>query len=374
MLQSSQLSKCQAPVGECPAGETTGKVPIMTAEERERPESGTEDGFTVGSFQPGDAEGIVRLFRAVYGEGYPIRLFYDPAAIVAANAEGRYYSIVARSPAGEVIGVEHLFRSAPCHSLYEAGAGLVLKAYRKAGVNTQMLRFIYDQFVPAMPNIEETFGEAVCYHPYMQRTVDVARHVWTALEVALMPAQTYGKEKATASRVATLNGFRCYRPKPHRIFLPAAYEEVLRGIYGRLDDARQIAPAEAAPPAGTATQSELSLFDFAQVARVAVPVSGGDFAPSLLARETEARTRGAVVIQVWLNLTEPWVGRAVEILRGKGYFFGGALPRWFDGDGLLMQKLLCPPDFDGIVLDSAVARDLLAVIRADWERAQGTAG
>ena len=312
----------------------------MTEEEQDRREPGTGEGFTVGSFQPGDAEGIVRLFRTVYGEGYPIRLFYDPAAIIAANAEGRYYSIVARSPAGEVIGVEHLFRSAPCPALYEAGAGLVLKAYRKAGVNTEMLRFLYEEFIPPMPNIEETFGEAVCYHPYMQRTVKVARHIWTAIEVALMPAETYGKEKTTGSRVATLNGFRCYKAKCHRIYLPAAYEEVLRGIYARLDDARQIVLSEMALPAGTATQSTLSPFDFAQVCRIAVSSSGGDFAARFSGLEAEARAKGAVVIQAWLNLTEPWVGRAVEILRGKGYFFGGALPRWFDGDCLLMQKLL----------------------------------
>ena len=41
------------------------------------------------------------------------------------------------------------------------------------------------------------------------------------------------------------------------------------------------------------------------------------------------------------------------------------LPRWFDGDGLLMQKIRCEPDFDKIMLLSAFAKDLLADIRAD---------
>lgn len=44
-----------------------------------------EENFDVGSFRPEDAEGIVRLFRAVYGEHYPIKLFYDPQAIIAVN-------------------------------------------------------------------------------------------------------------------------------------------------------------------------------------------------------------------------------------------------------------------------------------------------
>ena len=78
----------------------------------------------------------------------------------------------------------------------------------------------------------------------------------------------------------------------------------------------------------------------------------------------------ALVLQAWLNLTTPWVGSAVQALRDRGYFFGGALPRWFDGDGLLMQKLLCPPDFEGIVLHSDEAKQLLDIIRRDWERAE----
>ena len=82
--------------------------------------------FTVGNFRPEDAEGLVALFRAVYGEQYPIRLFYDPAAIILANKEGRYYSIVARSTSGQVVGVSHLYRSTPYPNLYEIGVSLVL--------------------------------------------------------------------------------------------------------------------------------------------------------------------------------------------------------------------------------------------------------
>ena len=66
--------------------------------------------FDVGYFRPEDAEGIVNLFNAVYGDGYPIRLFYDPQAIIAANEAGEYYSIVARTSTGQVIGVIHLYR------------------------------------------------------------------------------------------------------------------------------------------------------------------------------------------------------------------------------------------------------------------------
>ena len=325
------------------------------------------DAVTVGIFAPADAEGIVQLFRAVYGEGYPIRLFYDSQAIIAANETGEYCGVVARTPSGEVVGVEHLFPSTPYPALLEAGVGLVRKDFRGAGINRRLLGFLYEEYAPQHPEIEEVYGEAVCYHTHMQRAVLEHRHVETAVQVALMPAETYALEKESSTRVATLDLFRCYRPKPHTVFLPHAYEEVLRWTYGRLDDARALEPSREQVPKDARTAAEMTVFDYAGVARIAVGAAGEDLAARLADLERQALDAGAVVVQVRLNLVEPWVDHAVDVLRDRGYFFGGALPRWFGGDGFLMQKLFCPPDFDGIVLASDAGRRLLETAVADWE-------
>ena len=163
-------------------------------------EQTTESGqqIEVGFFRPEDAAGIVELVRAVYGEGYPIKVFYDEKALTDANAQGEYYSIVARTQSGKIVGVEHLFPSAPYKSLYETGAGMVLKDYRQFGINKRMMKFIYDEWVSDQGNIQETFGEAVCNHPHMQRVVSQMRHVETALELALMPAEAYNKEQSAS--------------------------------------------------------------------------------------------------------------------------------------------------------------------------------
>ena len=226
--------------------------------------------FEVGSFRPEDAEGIVRLFRTVYGEHYPIKLFYDPQAIIAVNEAGQYYSIVGRAASGNIIGVSHLFRSAPYPSAYENGVGLVLKEYRNTGAFTRMNEYIFGCFVPQKDNIEETFGEAVCNHDFTQKSAERFGHVFTAMEIALMPATAYAKEKASTGRVAALSGFRCYKPKPHRIYLPVPYEPDLRGIYSRLDDSRDIVLSECQAPACRVSRIGTETFEFAQVARLAV--------------------------------------------------------------------------------------------------------
>ncbi|MEI8191903.1 MAG: hypothetical protein WCI75_19490, partial [candidate division NC10 bacterium] len=83
-----------------------------------------------------------------------------------------------------------------------------------------------------------------------------------------------------------------------------------------------------------------------------------------------AEAQDVPVRQFFLNLEVAWIGDAVSILRERGYFFGGYLPRWFDSDGFLLQKVTHPPNFDGIRLHSAKAQRLLDCVRADWARAR----
>lgn len=339
----------------------------MAVDSANRSDNGT--GLEIGLFREGDGEGITALFRDVYGDGYPIKLFYDPAAIPRANAAGDYYSIIARQAAA-IVGVEHLYRSAPNPCVYEAGAGLVRKDCRNLGLTKRLLEFICEEWVPQQPDIHEVFGEPVCNHPYMQKAVAGLKFVEMALEIALMPAEAYTREQSATGRVAALLIFRAYRPKPHRIFLPPVYDKELRLLYAAIDEPRELATADEPLPAASPSEITMTLFDFARVARIAVAHAGADFIERLTLLEQEATTRGVWVFQVWLNLAQPCVGAAVEHLRRQGYFLGGPLPRWFDTDGLLMQRLLCPPDFEQIQLHADRSREILALVRQDWDSVQ----
>lgn len=331
-------------------------------------QTGPTDDIEVGFFRDEDAEGIVALFQAVYGEGYPIRLFYDARSIAEANAAGQYYSIVARTPSGDVVGVEHVFRSAPFPKLYEVGAGLVLKEYRRLGLNRRMLRFVFEEWATHQPGIEEIWGEPVCNHLQMQKTIGEFKHREMALEVALMPAEAYEKEKSAGGRVAALAAFRCYKSKPHDVYLPRAYESEMKFLYSGLDDDRRIHLSETSIPGFSGTQGEMTVFDFACTSRITIRDIGGDFEAFVADHEVQACNRNAVAIQIWLNLGSPCVGRAVDILRERGYFLGGLLPRWFDEDGFLMQKILTDPGFDDIQIHTERSKQIFAMVKEDWLR------
>ncbi|MFH0822838.1 MAG: hypothetical protein V2B18_08800 [Pseudomonadota bacterium] len=329
--------------------------------------NGTDGSFEVGLFRPDDAEGVAQLFRTVHGEEYPIKLFYDPVKLTRANREGDYYSIVARSAHGKIIGIHNLFRSAPSRAVYEWGVGLVLKEWRSIGVSAAIELYMMENLVPEL-GMHTVFGEPVTIHLHMQKHAATHGFETTALEVGLMPGDAYSGEGVTSHRVSTLLSFRIYRNLPRTIFQPVRYNEALRFLYEGFSEGRTFAPSTDPIPFGTVSAANMELFDFAKVARISFPETGSDFAERISELESEAVGKGFIVIQVWLKLTSPWIGEVVNILRAGGYFFGGLLPQWFDDDGLLMQKLFFKPDFESIQLYSDRSRRIWDIVKADWER------
>jgi hypothetical protein len=182
-----------------------------------------------------------------------------------------------------------------------------------------------------------------------------------------MPGSLYDEAAGANSRVSATMDFKTLEPKPHEVYLPAVYEDTLRLLYRGLDDARQINASEQAAPAGLATRLESKVYQFSQLVRLAVWEAGADLAEALAKEEESALAQGMRVIQVWLQLSCPWVGQAVNLLRKRGYFLGGLLPRWFDGDGLLMQRMAHHPHWASINLEYDRAKTLLSLVREDWK-------
>ena len=320
-------------------------------------------------FRAADAEGIVDLYREVYGDNYPVKTVYDPAEIIRQDACGECWRAVARSAEGEVVGHVAFYRSSPPNPrLYEHGQLMVRHAYRQTDAAFALMNYALAE-IPGRHGLEQIWGEAVCNHLFSQMMTRDNGYAETGLEIDLMPAESYTQafDAAAASnnRVSTLLVFRSFKPKPQTIYFPPVYQEQLRFIYAAVDAGHRFEPALAPLPAGMSTLAELATFTGAAVSRITVQAIGADFEARLAQLESEASTACAVVKQVFLRLTEPAVGAAVAILRQRGYFLGGVLPRWFDDDGLLMQKTLDEPDFDNICLLTKRARQLKEMVRLD---------
>jgi GNAT superfamily N-acetyltransferase len=317
-------------------------------------------------FRPEDAPGVARLFRQVYGEGYPIDIYYQPGRLIEENAIGRVLSSVARTQAGEVIGHDALVLLDPASRLYENAAGVVLPGFRGQGVFFRLMKHSVFDYAKRFC-LEEILGEPVCNHLQLQKMCLKLGYRETGLEVDLMPAAAYTKEQSAHGRVSVLLGYFLHKPVPRTVFLPPVYRDELEYLYADMGVERTFAGTKEDLPAEGESQGKMDIFALAQVARIAIHRIGSDFGAFISQLENEACDKGTEVFQVWLPLTSPFATAATNILRMHGYFIGGLLPGWFGGDGLLMQKVICETDWGGIALYSEHAKRIAEIVRRDWE-------
>lgn len=314
--------------------------------------------------QAADAPRVVDLYRAVYGDDYPVKSVYDPVAILAAQEAGDFYRILAFAD-DQLVGQSAIYRSgAPNPDLYESGQGIVLPAYRNQGVTDQLMRIGQDTVYPSI-GIHQLWGEAVCNHVFMQKMITKLGWEATGIEIDLMPAAAYTKEKSSSGRVSTVVAFKVADPEMRIVHLPAAYAELLAWLYQPLNLPRRFVSGTPSLPADNATAVDERVFSDAAVARLTFTALGSDFSDCLQSREQAAVAQGCTVLQAFLDLGDPAVGAAATGLRGQGYFLGGLLPCWYGGDGLLLQKILHTPNIEGIHLDGERSHQILDRILAD---------
>ena len=324
--------------------------------------------YVIDRFRPEDAYGVARCFYAVYGDAYSLDTVYSPETLIQANADGRLYSIVARSSRGDVLGHCALYPAPQCACLYEEGMLVVVPEYRNGAIAKQLVRYGLDVLALQVP-AQEVFGKAVCNHTISQKIGADCGFLETALELDYIPEEAYKKEQSATGPVSALWMFRCYHDRPHEVFFPETYEEILGFIYAGLSIRRSLRETAGAFFLEQPSRVQLRFFGLQKVARIYVELIGSDFDITIERLEQTARGQGSAIMQVYLPMNCAPAAAAIESLRHRGYFLGGVLPRWFDGDGLMMQKLYEKPHFDTIRLYSQRAEKLLDFIRRDWKEA-----
>jgi len=233
------------------------------------------------------------------------------------------------------------------------------------GLNRRLFEHLFSEG-PKRYNIDAIFGEALCNRIFMQRTAVRLGHQETAFQVDSMPSLVFRGEKRAEGRISSLFMFSEIAGRVQNVYLPDEYREAIAMIYGRIKLRRTLAPAEGSPPSDKETVSDIRQLDYAGLIRVFIREAGSDFEKFVQIMESRHLSNGIKVVQVYLNLAEPWVGEAVDILRSKRYFFGGVIPRWFDEDALLMQKVVDHPNWERINLYSDWARRIMKIVRDDW--------
>lgn len=318
---------------------------------------------TVRRLTPEDAPGVAQLFRDVYGESYPIPMFYDAEALVATVRAGDIFSVIAVDESGVVLAHMATFRSAPFCGLLELGNGVTSQGARKRGVAGNLLRFLNTDVAPSL-NAVAFFGESVTNHTATQTLSERAGFRTMAVEVDLMLAEAYEAEQSAVGRVSTLMSFFPLDESPQTVFVPPGHVDDVRFIYDGYAGERTILDAGTSGTGGE-TSGRAQSFDGADVLRFHVEKVGADFETWWRRTMAENDPDGCVV-QVFLSMSDATISRAVGLLNAEGFFFGGTAPRWFDHDALLMQRTPATPGFDRMVLLPGQKTELCQRVERAW--------
>jgi len=326
--------------------------------------------FQIVAVGKNNAHHVGAVFRALYGEDFPVKDVYQPDVLWRDIQAEKLTAALALTAEGHPAGYISFFKSAPNFRLWEAGNMLVDPAYAQSAVSLELACFYFDPTMCRMSGNDGIFSEAVCCHYFTQVSAIKSGFVDCALELDQLDGASFkdGKSnKAGMARVSCVLNFSELSDPVAPEYLPARYDEYLRRLAAPLRP-RTFLTSSAALPAAGDTVREDKYYDFAKTWKVAVSSIGGDWATVVEELLTEADRRQVVSLQVVLNAACPAIGEAVELLRHNGFFFGGLAPRWFGTDGVLMQHLSGgEPDYEETKLYSQTAKELMAFIRCDRE-------
>ena len=323
------------------------------------------DDYVIDHFCPEDAPAITAGFKIVYGDHYLSAAVYDPDYFVKANHDGVLRSYVARDRSGLVVGHLAMARSAPFDGLREVAQGIVLPEHRQAGLLSRLIYHLIGE-AERTPGCCGLFGTALTNHTISQRALSKTGFQDIGFEIDYVPARMFDQEGSANGAVATVIQYLpVRRERWYPVHLPPLYADLLTSILRRLGESRRFQPTAEALPTGRISALEMIDLPRFDMTRLFVRSAASDLDDEITSLERQARASGRRMLQVVLDLGNPACGPAVGLLRDRGYWLGGLLPRWFDADGLLLQKSLDQPNFPAIETYSEDAGVLLQVIQDD---------
>lgn len=326
-----------------------------------------EPSYEIDFLTPADAEGVVALYREVYGEHYPVKAVYDPAELINQEKTGDAHRLIARSRSGEVVGHISLHRSTPPNpELYEDGCLMVGHDFRQTDLSFTLFSGVITRLMPRY-NIRYIWGEAVCNHLFTQQATNRDGFIETGLEMNLMPASSYAAPGAQSigGRVSAIPVFYLSELLPRTVYTPSCYDEFIRFLYAQIEQACTFIPSDAPLPSGC-TKGRMEVYAEAGIARITADSIGDDFYRWIESKTAQAGSQGAEVIQAFFRITTPSIGQVTQILQNNGYFIGGVLPCWFGDDGFFMQKIIGVPFFEGTHVYSKRAKKIKEYLQNDW--------
>lgn len=327
---------------------------------------------------PADSQGVARCIYRCYGYTYLNPMMYRPRQIARALRNGHMASVVAVSPAGEVVGHMALTFDHSGDPVPEAGKLVVDPRYRGHHVSDRLAE--HRKAVAIERGLPGYWLECVTNHPYSQREALATGGVETGLLLGMTPAgsEMTGVDNFTEGRHALIP---CYVPLPADlgddggegpplVHVPARHESLVRRLVEMAGLRREVRVVDWTASAPALTELSTDVTPEAGRAHLRVTVVGDDLADRVAAELEGLMPFEVATTHIDLPLWQPATAAAVEELESLGFFWAALVPSFqTGGDVLRLQRLGDHPvQTEGIVCARPEAERMRDFVLAEWRR------
>jgi hypothetical protein len=318
--------------------------------------------------EPNEGTVLTHAIEAAYGQTYDVRWVYDAAEVGARIEAGTYVSLIAESPAGELLCHMGMSLAAAGDAVAHSGQAVTLPAARGQHLFTRTKRYLMDW--ARERGLAGMYSEATAAHPYSQQAnIELGAHEtgfllgWIPASVANdAAAERRGRQSAALLYTKLNDGHErdVYAPERHHAIVGQTLG--LCELRGSLVQP----PSQCDLPERTEVQVEVDRDH--NLALLTVHLPGADLDQVIGAERHHLFHRECLdAIYVDLPLEQPATALVADHLERLGVSYSGIFPNHrTDGDVLRMQSLhRVRVKADDVAVASDHGRELLDYVLAD---------
>lgn len=279
-----------------------------------------------------DAQQLVACIRDCYGDTYANEDFYDDQVIEQMVESGRLRSVVAIHQ-GKLVGHTGITIRHPEAIAAEAGNTVVSPAMRGQGLLARLGEALRRR------TLREGFAGYVHYpttaHEIMQKSATRGAGRETGIMLAYIPGETeYSDFEQSQGRLAATIVYQPLIDTPSRMsYLPTRYAQRILSLTAALGLTRRF--LEPYAPGQEASQVKDTILERRNLLQLSINKIGDDLPVRLLGLAAGTQD----IVHADINLAEPGINYAIEVLSNHGFVYGGWLPNFGENDVLRLQRI-----------------------------------
>lgn len=334
-----------------------------------RPRIDEKRDFHVRLMKPEEAVEVAKCAYKSYGYSYFYPAIYYPERMVELNRSGLVVSAVAVTEDGELAGHTSLVRADVHSPLAEVAQGLVKPEYRGQGCFVKLAEFILAEGTSR--GLTGMFMGAVTNHSFSQRVAERFGFHNCGLRLGYAPATVSFRgisDRLSQRETFTIDYKYLHAPDGPLLHPPPHHRDFIAKLYGNLGvNPRMTEPGSCRvdyPEAGASLEIKAGTFMPEGFAAMEVKRYGKDIVSQVRRRLKDLCLQRYEVIELGLDLADPFTCRLTEEFEQLGFFFGGILPGASGRETLLLHYLNNTViDYEKIHLHSDLGKETLAYVR-----------